>query len=135
MTNNELETSATNSSRDPYPRQTFLKRWWPLLILAVILLIVLAIFHRDFAYPRAWLVFVLGAGVVWGMGEKFFPNGAMPNDPKAVRFVIAFDSVVFIVVGLAAAVLVCSRWEVALLLSGSCLLVGGFFGLLFGYPQ
>ncbi len=39
------------------------------------------------------------------------------------------------VAGLAVAVAAAPRWQTALLLSGTCLLIGAFFGLLFGYPQ
>jgi hypothetical protein len=131
MANDELEPPPAS----PQSKQTPLTRNWPLLVLILILLIIVFIFHRDFAHPRAWFVFVMAAALIWGTGEKFFPGGVMPEDPKAVRFVIAFDTVVFIAVGLAAAVLACNHWEIALLLSGACLLLGGFVGLLFGYPQ
>lgn len=57
------------------------------------------------------------------------------SDPVPVRYVVASNSVTFIVVGLTSAVLICKNWQTATLLAGSCLLVGGFVGLLFGYPQ
>jgi len=118
--------------------QTFLKRSWSLILLVVILLVLVRVFHSELTNPsaaRAWVAFILAAGVLYGSAKNLFPKDAKRDDPLSVRFVIAFDSIVFIVVGLSATVLACNGWETALLLSGACLLVGGFFGLLFGYPQ
>jgi hypothetical protein len=74
----------------------------------------------------------------WGAGEG---GGGSPlaanatGDFWSVPYAIAFDAIVFTVAGLAVAVAAAPQWQTALLLSGTCLLIGAFFGLLFGYPQ
>ena len=81
---------------------------------------------------RAALVFVFAGCVLYGANEAVFTESAGNSDPLFVRYVIAYNSVMFIVVGLTALVLLCPMWEIPFLISGACLLVGGFFGLLFG---
>jgi hypothetical protein len=128
----------TDTQTDPHPIQIFFKQRWPVLLLVVALLVAVLVFHNDLANPsavRTWIVFILAAGVVYAANKRFFPQNAQSDDPLSVRYVIAFDSVVFIIVGLSATVLACPHWEAALLLSGASLMIGGFFGLLFGYPQ
>jgi hypothetical protein len=128
----------TDMPTDPHPIQIFLKQRWPALLLVVALLVAVVVFHNDLANPsavRTWIVFILAAGVVYAANKRFLPQNAQSDDPLSVRYVIAFDSVVFIIVGLSATVLACPHWEAALLLSGASLMIGGFFGLLFGYPQ
>jgi hypothetical protein len=123
---------------DPHGFRNFLVQTWPALVLIVVILVVAAVFHNDLAIPsvaRACIVFIIGSGLLYGANKTFFPGQADRNDSRSVRFVIAFDSVVFIIVGLSATILVCDHWEIASLLAGACLLIGGFFGLLFGYPQ
>jgi hypothetical protein len=123
---------------DTHPAATFFKRSWIALILIVILVILARVFRNDLATPsvaRACIVLILAAGLLYGANRRFFSQLQSSGDPLGVRFVIAFDSVVFVIVGLAATILSCSHWETAVLLAGSCLLIGGFFGLLFGYPQ
>jgi hypothetical protein len=118
--------------------RTFFKQHWLVLVLVVIIVIVICIFHDDLAIPsvaRDCIVFILATGLLYGANKTFFSQSGKSNDPSAVRFVIAFDSVVFVIVGLAATILSCNHWEAACLLAGACLLIGGFFGLLFGYPQ
>jgi uncharacterized membrane protein YtjA (UPF0391 family) len=128
----------TDMPTGPHAIQIFFKQRWPILLLVVALLAAVLVFHNDLANPsavRTWIVFILAAGVVYAANKRFFPQNAQSDDPLSVRYVIAFDSVVFIIVGLSATVLACSHWEAALLLSGASLMIGGFFGLLFGYPQ
>jgi hypothetical protein len=123
---------------DPHPVTTFFKRSWITLTLIVILVILARVFRNDLTTPsvaRACIVFIVAAGLLYGANRKFFSQRQSSGDPLGVRFVIAFDSVVFVIVGLAATILSCNHWETAILLAGSCLLIGGFVGLLFGYPQ
>jgi hypothetical protein len=127
-------------SKPPAHQQiaNFLAQTWLPLLLIISLIVVAAIFHNDLAapsVPRACIVFALAAAALYGANEVFFVPGRSLTDPLNVRFVIAFDIVIFIIVGLAATILACNHWEPSLLLAGSCLLIGGFFGLLFGYPQ
>jgi hypothetical protein len=123
---------------DSHPMGRFFTRIWPALLLVLVLLLLGVFFHDKLINPsvvRGCVVFIMAAGLLYGANKAFFARNAKKDDPLSVRFVIAFDSVVFITVGLAATVLACSRWEPAFLLAGSSLLIGGFFGLLFGYPQ
>ena len=49
--------------------QTFLKRSWSLILLVVILLVLVRVFHSELTNPsaaRAWVVFILAAGVLYG---------------------------------------------------------------------
>jgi hypothetical protein len=138
-----LESAAlakANATRkaDPHPYRTFIEKTWPALFLIAVLLVVAAVFRNDLAIPsvaRACIVFIIGSGLLYVANKAFFPGQTDRNDSRMVRFVIAFDSVLFIIVGLSATILACDHWEVASLLAGACLLIGGFFGLLFGYPQ
>jgi hypothetical protein len=107
------------------------RQYVPALVVIVVLLGLAALFHDKLSNPsvvRGAVVSVLAAGVLYDANKRFFAK-------DDVRFVIVFDSVAFITIGVAATVLACVNWEIALLLAGSCLLIGGFFGLLFGYPQ
>lgn len=81
---------------------------------------------------RTVVILTIAAVFLIAAARVFFSNNgrAVP-----VRYVVAFDAVVFVVLGTAATVLACSQWETAVLLAGSSLLIGGFVGLLFGYPQ
>jgi hypothetical protein len=93
---------------------------------------------------RILLAFVVAAFVLWFAHRRIFPAKKSTalgttvmdtGDPSSVRYAIAFDAVVFTIIGLAAAVAAAPQWQMAFLLSGTCLLIGAFFGLLFGYPQ
>jgi hypothetical protein len=93
---------------------------------------------------RILLAFVVAAFVLWFAHRRIFPAKKSTalgttvmgtDDPSSVRYAIAFDAVVFTIVGLAATVAAAPQWQMAFLLSGTCLLIGAFFGLLFGYPQ
>ncbi len=112
-----------------------LRRYWLAGLLAVCLVIALIRFRGIVPISfDGQTVLILGiAAVLIFVATRFFFGG--PEGGVAVRYVVAFDAVVFIVLGSAATVLACSRWETAVLLAGSSLLIGGFVGLLFGYPQ
>ena len=123
---------------DVHPIADFLKQSWLALALIVILVVVACVFRNTLAIPsvaRSCIVFVLAGGLLIGANRVFFPKDSDRTGAQAIPYVIAFDCVTAIVVGMAATVLACNRWEVAFLLAGSCVLIGGFFGLLFGYPQ
>lgn len=128
------------------------------VVLCMVLAIALFISWRaslSTTGPRAILAFGAAGLVIWFAHSKLFPEkrnpspdeGASANraagtgaddasvNPSSVRNAIAFDSIVFTLLGLATAVAAAPQWETALLLSGACLLIGAFFGLLFGYPQ
>jgi hypothetical protein len=133
-----------NQNQDPPPHQSnppmviFLQRTWLPILLIIALIIVARIFHDNLAIPsvaRACIVFTIATALLYGANKVFFAPGQSLTDPLNVRFVIAFDVVVFVIVGLSATILACNHWEAASLLAGACLLIGGFFGLLFGYPQ
>lgn len=135
----------------------YLKVYGPPVLLCLVLAVALLASWRtslSTSGPRAFLAFGIAGVVIWFAHNNFFPanqnagaNAAPPaavvagavanNDggDSSVRFVIVFDSIVFTLVGLATAVAAAPGWETALLLCGSCLLIGAFFGLLFGYPQ
>jgi hypothetical protein len=99
---------------------------------------------------RILVAFAVASFVIWFAYGQIFPkrkpgSGAgeagsalaanATGDFWSVPYAIAFDAIVFSVAGLAVAVAAAPQWQTALLLSGTCLLIGAFFGLLFGYPQ
>jgi uncharacterized integral membrane protein len=109
---------------------------WTTLVIIVALLILISIFHNQLGIHLDFetsAVLIAAAIVLYGANKTFVFRGGGKNDN--IPYVIAFDSVCFVIIGLVAAILACSHWQTALLLAGSCLLIGGFFGLLFGYPQ
>jgi hypothetical protein len=112
-------------------------RWrWTALIIVAVLLTLIFVFHRQLGIQldiETSAVLIAAAVLLYGARKTFFFKGVSKNDN--IRYVIAFDSVCFVVIGIAATILSCSHWQTAVLLAGSCLLIGGFFGLLFGYPQ
>jgi hypothetical protein len=140
----------------------YLKVYGPPVLLCLILAVALLTSWRaslSASGPRAFLAFGIAGVVIWFAHNTFFrasqnaganaapaaganagagADGAVANNDRgdsSVRYVIVFDAIVFTLVGLAAAVAAAPGWEIALLLCGSCLLIGAFFGLLFGYPQ
>ena len=112
---------------------------YALPILLVVAVVILGVVYRQeisvAAHLRTLVVLALGAFALYAGNRAMFPPGRNSGDPDSVRYVVAFDSIVFLIVGLAAAMIVCRDWEIPLLLGGACALIGGFFGLLFGYPQ
>jgi hypothetical protein len=127
-----------NPGPQPAREQSGFPRHWLMLCVALLLIVLVLVFHKNLATPsvfRECFVLALAAGLLYSASRTFLPRSENPGDPNGVRFVIAFDAVVFIVVGLAATILACANWAAALLLCGASLLTGGFFGLLFGYPQ
>jgi|SRR5579859_4543076 len=116
----------------------FLRQGWPALLLIIVVIMVASIFHNDLAIPsvaRSCIVFVLAAVLLLAANRAFFPPDSNRTGPEAVPYVISFNCATAIIVGIAVTVLACNRWQIGFLLAGSCLLIGGFFGLLFGYPQ
>jgi hypothetical protein len=139
-----------------------LKLYGPPALLCLVLAVALFTSWRaslSASGPRAFLAFGVAGVVIWFAHNTFFRAsqsaaanaalaaaganaaaggaGAIANGggDSSVRYVIVFDSLVFTLVGLATAIAAAPGWETALLLCGSCLLIGAFFGLLFGYPQ
>lgn len=51
-----------------------------------------------------------------------------------IPYVIAFDTTLFLLLGMVLAVTASREWATACLCAGACLLGGGFLGLLFGVP-
>lgn len=116
-----------------------LRKYWVVALLTSIAIVVLiiAIFSFRNVVPitfdgRTVLVLGVAAALILASTRVFFSGG---SNVTSVRYVVAFDAVVFVILGLAATVLACGRWETAVLLAGSSLMIGGFIGLLFGYPQ
>jgi hypothetical protein len=134
-----------------------LKLYGPPALLCLVLAVALLTSWRaslSTSGPRAFLAFGIAGVVIWFAHNTFFrasqnaaanaapatgaDSAAVANNgggDASVRYVIVFDSLVFTLVGLATAIAAAPAWETALLLCGSCLLIGAFFGLLFGYPQ
>jgi hypothetical protein len=112
-------------------------KWeWTALIIILALLILIFTFRNQLGIQLDFetsAVLIVAAVLLSGANKRFFFRGENKNDN--IRYVIAFDSVCFVIIGFGATILACSRWQTAVLLAGSCLLIGGFFGLLFGYPQ
>jgi hypothetical protein len=128
------------------------KLWglWVLLCLILVILgavLVYCAWKQDILHCsvlRAFLAFAAACGVLcFSFPRRRSAAGANSAsvtkdaslDESYVRNFIAYDAIVFTVVGLATAVAATPQWETAILLSGACLLIGAFFGLLFGYPQ
>jgi hypothetical protein len=121
-----------------------LKLYGPSAVLCVVLAVALLECWRmplSTSGPRALVAFAVAGLVISLAHNAFFPariDGDSKNsieDPASVSRAIAYDSVVFTLAGLATVVAAAPQWETALLVSGACLLIGAFFGLLFGYPQ
>ncbi len=89
------------------------------------------VIHIPFDWRTVLILMIAGAFLI-AASRVFFSGG---ESVTPVRYVVAFDAVVFVVLGYAATVLACSQWEIAALLAGASLMIGGFIGLLFGYPQ
>ncbi len=117
--------------------KTSLNKWeWTALIIVLVLLILIFTFHHQLGIQLDFetsAVLIAAAVLLYGANKTFFFRGESKSDD--VRYVIAFDSVCFVTIGFVATILACSHWQIAVLLAGSCLMIGGFFGLLFGYPQ
>ena len=116
-----------------------LRKYWfvALLTIAAIVVLFFALFSFHNIVPivfdgRTVLILGIAAALILASTKVFFSDG---SNVTQVRYVVAFDAVVFVILGVAATVLACSQWETAVLLAGSSLMIGGFVGLLFGYPQ
>jgi hypothetical protein len=116
-----------------------LRKYWSVALLTILAIVVLlfAAFSFRNIIPitfdgRTVLVLGIAAALILASTKVFFSSG---SNVTSVRYVVAFDAVVFVILGSAATVLACGRWETAVLLAGASLMIGGFVGLLFGYPQ
>lgn len=116
-----------------------LRKYWVVALLTILAIAVLifAVFSFRNIVPitldgRTVLVLGIATVLIFASTRVFFSDG---SNVTSVRYVVAFDAVVFVILGSAATVLACGRWETAVLLAGSSLMIGGFVGLLFGYPQ
>jgi hypothetical protein len=103
-------------------------------VLRILVAFAVASFVIWFAYGQIFPKRKPGSGASEGGGGSALAANAT-GDFWSVPYAIAFDAIVFSVAGLAVAVAAAPQWQTALLLSGTCLLIGAFFGLLFGYPQ
>jgi hypothetical protein len=103
-------------------------------VLRILVAFAVASFVIWFAYGQIFPKRKPGSGAGEGGGGSALAANAT-GDFWSVPYAIAFDAIVFTVAGLAVAVAAAPQWQTALLLSGTCLLIGAFFGLLFGYPQ
>src|SRR5579859_617499 len=84
---------------------------------------------------RTWIAVAIALAVLVGANRAVFAPGPGNSDPTFVRYVIAFNAVIFIVVGLGILVIFIRDWGTPFFIAGASLLTGGFFGLLFGYPS
>jgi hypothetical protein len=103
-------------------------------VLRILVAFAVASFVIWFAYGQIFPKRKPGSGAGEAGGGSALAANAT-GDFWSVPYAIAFDAIVFSVAGLAVAVAAAPQWQTALLLSGTCLLIGAFFGLLFGYPQ
>ncbi|MGB6746320.1 MAG: hypothetical protein WBE38_21900 [Terracidiphilus sp.] len=116
-----------------------LRSFWSVALLTAVSIVVLVLaivsFHNVIPITfdgRTVLILGIAAALIFASIKVFFSGG---DRVASVRYVVAFDAIVIIILGVAATVLACSRWQTAALLAGSSLMIGGFVGLLFGYPQ
>jgi hypothetical protein len=116
-----------------------LRKYWFVALLSVAAIVVLVSalvsFHNIVPIVfdgRTVLILGIAAVLILASTRVFFSDG---GNVTSVRYVVAFDAVVFVILGMATTVLACGQWETAVLLAGSSLMIGGFVGLLFGYPQ
>ena len=108
-----------------------------LIAFGSIALLLAAIYHVRLGIGlnlKTILVLLAAIVIIYLVGSRFLNRTLAPGE-DGTRYVVAFDAFVFVVAGVIAAVLTCQEWETAFLLGGTSLLGGGFFGLLFGYPQ
>ena len=106
------------------------------IIIALVVLIIgygQSIFTSNTA--RTWIVLAGAFAVLVGANRAVFSPAPGNNDAAFVRYVIAYNAVIFIVIGLATLIIACKDWMTPVLMAGGTLLIGGFFGLLFGYPS
>lgn len=126
------------SNHDPAPG---LQNRRKLLVMTVIVLVVFAIAlwlgadhlgAKPFSsFTRTIAAFVTALAVLVGTGMVIFNQG---NEKTDIPYVIAFDIIAFVVLGLAVLISAATRWQAACLMAGASLLGGGFFGFIFGMP-
>jgi hypothetical protein len=102
-----------------------------LILLALILYLV----HHHNTFFQDQQVRTITIGVI-GIVVLVLANNAIIGGIGniEVKYVIAFDTVIFIVLGLIALVSAAPNWGMAALCAGTCLFGGGIIGLLFGLP-
>ncbi|RSL18364.1 hypothetical protein EDE15_3931 [Edaphobacter aggregans] len=104
------------------------------------LLIAFVLFrYRDVLFSpesvRTWIAIFAATGLLTLAGKAIFTFRPVNADPANVRYVIAFNCLTFVIVGNGLLIVACKSWAMPLILANACLLIGGFFGLLFGYPS
>ena len=107
------------------------KRLLAIALLLFILLVAVWALQYELSKPavgREWIVFMVAGALLAGATMFFFRRGQDMRDPKNVRFVISYDVVVAIILGLSATFIQCANWAAGGLLAGACLFIGGFLG-------
>lgn len=136
-----IETSSGGGgSRPPVWKQVFTTpgKFWIFFVILLAIALLLIIFRGNLAVQsngRFYLVAIVTCVLIASAVSVFFSDSSSSASSLPVKYVIAFNSCCFVYLGLAGTVLVCGGWEAGALLGGTCLLIGGFLGLLFGYPQ
>jgi hypothetical protein len=105
------------------------------LIGLVVLSIILRLIHGNNSFFRDQQIKTVIAGLI-GIAVLVGANDAIIRSTRKieVQYVIAFDVVIFIVLGLIALISAAPYWGMACLCAGACLFGGGILGLLFGLP-
>jgi hypothetical protein len=129
----------------PNEGHRFLETYWPWLVAAVpwlvaavTFVILMITFRRDLfstGAAKTWIVALAAIGLLIAANRAIYSPGPGNTDPTFVRYTILYTAVIAIIVGAAIVMIACESWDSPLLISLSCLLIGGFFGLLFGYPS
>src|ERR1700761_1939380 len=84
---------------------------------------------------KAWLVLLSALLILVTANRAIYRRGYDERNDADVRYTIAFNAVIAIVTGLAVVIVACKDWAIPFLISIACVLIAGFFGLLFGYPS
>ncbi len=87
--------------------------------------------HRAYEVIAAMIVGILA---IAGGVHTFFHTQPGVKIEELARSAIAFNAVVFLVIGACGVIVATEQWPIALLWAGAFLLGGGFIGLLFGVP-
>lgn len=117
-----------------------------LVLLCILVLLGIGLLRSHSMHVAGWwnwrliLAAIFGCCGLYGASTSIFSSEDRKNkrmlsgNPQLIGKVIAFDVVIFIVVGLVLVVGAAFRWEAACLCAGACLIGGGIVGLLFGMP-
>ena len=128
-------------TKTPNAIEHFFKTYWPWLVTtvgAVMFVILMITYRRDLftaGAAKTWIVALVAISLLISARQAIYVPDPTKRDPTIVRFTILFNAIIAIIVGVATVIIACGSWEIPLLISLSCLLIGGFFGLLFGYPS